>query len=248
MTNAEKYRFADFTREEYRKILQKAKAMGYQFRFFTDFDKDEKFALWRHDLDFSVHSAKKMAEIEAEEGVRSTYFLHLHSEFYNLLEAEVAKLVKDIIGMGHQVGLHFDTHFYNIQDEESLDEKIIFEKFILEKFFDTEIKAFSFHNTTPFTMNCKAATYGGLVNTYANYFQENVTYCSDSNGYWRFKRIIDVIEENNPRIQILTHEWWQAEVMSPKQRVYRWIDGRAEKTKNYYNNSLIKANRENIDW
>lgn len=247
MTNAEKYNFADFTLEEYRKILQQAKEQNYQFRFFTDFNKDEKFALWRHDLDFSVHSAKKMAQIEQEENIKSTYFIHLHNEFYNLLEAEVSNLIKDIIKMGHQIGLHFDTHYYNIQDARLLDEKIKLEANFLNNIFDTEIKVFSFHNTTPFTMNCKEEMYGGLINTYANYFQENVTYCSDSNGYWRFKRIIDVVKENNPRIQILTHEWWQAEVMSPKQRIHRWINGRAEKTKNFYDNLLKNINRENID-
>jgi hypothetical protein len=229
-------------------VLQKTKHFGYQFRFFTDFDKNEKFALWRHDVDFSVHAAKKLALIEAEEGVISTYFLHLHSEFYNLLEAEVFNRVKDIIGLGHQIGLHFDTHFYNIQDATLLDEKIRFEADFLGHLLGTPIKVFSFHNTTPFIMGCKAPNYGGLINTYASYFQENVTYCSDSNGYWRFKRLTDVIEENHPRIQILTHPaWWQENPMAPRQRILNCVEGRDKKSIDYYDSLLAINNKLNIN-
>ena len=32
-----------------------------------------------------------------------------------------------------------------------------------------------------------------MINTYAKYFKENVEYCSDSNGYWRYKRLEDFL-------------------------------------------------------
>ena len=118
MSNKEKYRFEDFTEESYLKFLRLAKER-YVFRSYSDFDKDENFILWRHDVDFSVHRAKRLAEIEKSENLKTTYFIHLHSEFYNVFEAEISKLIHQIIELGHFIGLHFDTHYYSINEENS---------------------------------------------------------------------------------------------------------------------------------
>ena len=135
------------------------------------------------------------------------------------------------------------------ESENALTDNIVFEKNILQKVFGN-INVFSFHNTTPFTMNCKAWEYGGLINTYADYFQKNVEYCSDSNGYWRYNRLMDVLAQStSQRLQILTHpEWWQEEVMSPWQRIQRCIDGRARRNRDFYQNHLRTFGMKNIDW
>ena len=49
--------------------------------------------LWRHDVDFSIHRASSLAKIENELGVKATYFLKLHSEFYNLFEKSIFEKV-----------------------------------------------------------------------------------------------------------------------------------------------------------
>ncbi len=245
----ELFHFSDFTTDHYRLLLREAKK-NYQFSFYDRIDKDASFILWRHDLDFSIQRAYRIAQIEKEVGVASTYFVHLHNEYYNLFEKEISSLISKISEMGHQIGLHFDTHYYNIDNEDKLEEKLHLEKEILKGIFGLEVKAFSFHNTTQFTMGCQKWTYAGLINTYAEFFQKNVEYCSDSNGYWRFKRLHDVITKgNSQQLQILTHpEWWQEEIMSPWQRIQRCIDGRAENNKNYYREHLRKVGMKNIDW
>ena len=101
----QKFHFNDFTRKEYRNLLRLAKA-SYEFRLFTNFNKDEKFVIWRHDLDFSIQAAVKLAIIEAEEGIASTYFIWPHSEYYNLLDRESAQGIRKILSLGHQIGLH----------------------------------------------------------------------------------------------------------------------------------------------
>lgn len=249
MSNSEKYFFSDFTRSNYRKILRTAKE-NYTFRSYLDFDKKEKFILWRHDVDFSVHSALKLAQIEKKENISSTYFLLLHSELYNLLEKEISDLVFEIIRLGHNIGLHFDSHYYNIKTEGELKKHLHFEKKILENIFKQKIKVFSFHKTTPFTMGCQNWKYAGMINTYAEYFQKNVDYCSDSNGIWRFKRLEDVLKSGlNARMQVLTHpEWWQDEILSPKERLYRCMDGRNNKNKFWYEKLMEEVGRKNIDW
>jgi hypothetical protein len=249
MTNAEKYHFNDFTYEAYESLLLKAKET-YTFSSYHNFDPASRFLLWRHDVDFSIHNALDFAEIENKNQVKSTYFLHLHSEFYHLLEAGVADKVRNIISLGHDIGLHFDTHFYNIGNVEQLEKYLLIEKNLLESIFGIEIKVFSFHNTNPFVLSLDATRYAGLINTYSKYFQKEIPYCSDSYGVWRFRRLKEVIDSSaDHSLQVLTHpELWHKTVKSPIERVKNCIDGRARNTLSFYLNFLEKNGREIIDW
>lgn len=243
------YHFKDFTTEHYRYIIREAKK-NYQFSSYDSFDKNSKFILCRHDVDISAHRALKLATIEKEEGISATYFWHMHSEYYNLFEKEIFEIVKQISSLGHHFGLHFDSHFYNVQTQEQIEKHLSIEKDILENIFNVKIRVFSFHNTNPFVMSCKDWKYAGLINTYARYFQEEVTYCSDSNGYWRFNRMSEIVENGEAKcLQLLTHPvWWHEEIMSPWQKVQRSIDLRADKIKNHYCNFLQISKMKNIDW
>jgi hypothetical protein len=249
VNNAERYHFSDFTRSNYRRLLRLAREQ-YVFRTFSDYQPDERFVLWRHDVDFSMHAARKLADIEAEEGITATYFLHLHSEFYNLFEKDVVECVKVVAASGHALGLHFDTHFYDVSDTLELERLIALEREFLETVFGIQIGALSFHIASPFTQACRQRTYAGLVSANSGYLQSEVGYCSDSNGYWRFRRLEDVLRHgDHPRLQVLTHpEMWQETVMSPKERVARCIEGRAEKTRAWYERTLRTGRRENVDW
>jgi hypothetical protein len=249
VTNSDKYNFSDFTSDNYRRLLKIAKNK-FTFKSFSNYQNSEEFIIWRHDVDFSMHRALKLAQIEAEEGIKSTYFVLLHSEFYNLLEKEISELLKNIIELGHDVGLHFDSHYYNISNEKELEDKLLFEKTIIEGIFNIKINSFCFHINNDFTLKCNKANYAGLINAFSEIFQKEIAYCSDSNGYWRFKRLEDVlIDSEIKKLQVLTHpELWQDEIMSPKQRVYRCAELRAEKTKQWYDNVLKINGRENLDW
>jgi hypothetical protein len=248
MNNADKYHFADFTRENYRHLLKLSKKT-WAFRRFTDYKKDERFLILRHDIDFSPQAALKIARIEREEGVAATYFVNLHSEFYNLLEREVSDCVLKIAELGHDIGLHFDSHYFGVSSEDQLDGLLETEVSILHAMLGIRVKSFSFHNTTPFTMNCKRDMYAGLINAYADYFQSRAGYCSDSNGYWRFRRLEDVLREaKDERLVVLTHaEMWLDQPLSPRKRVHKAIDGRARAGKELYDRFLKAANRENVD-
>ena len=112
-----------------------------------------------------------------------------------------------------------------------------------------KITAFSFHNPTPEILVYDNWEYNGLINTYASFFQNECKYCSDSNGYWRHTRLYDFLIENaeKPK-QVLTHPaWWTEREMSPKERIWRCLDQRAQKTKEYYIKSLKEYGRQHID-
>ena len=248
--NSIKYKFEQFTFKNYRTILENAK-LNYSFITYDKVNLESKdFILLRHDVDHSMHNALKMATIEHELNIVSTYFIHLHNEFYNFFEKEISEIILKIIELGHEVGLHFDVHYHHINTEEELNELIQFEKSLLEKVINRNVKVFSFHNTNEFTMNCKEWSYGGLINTYANIFQSEVGYCSDSNGYWRFEVLQEIImQKKYTKLQVLTHpELWQEQVMSPKQRIYHCADVNADRIKRIYDEHLIEYKRENVDW
>jgi hypothetical protein len=248
MTSSYRHNHSDFTRSNYRKLLKLARD-AYTFRNFTDFDRDERFVLWRHDVDASVQSALCLAEIEADEALTATYLFNLHCVVYSVFEKETTDCIREIQALGHQLGLHFEAAHYGIRSEDELQARLSWERGVLEDLFGQEIRVFSFHNPAAFELSCRAWKYAGMINTNAEYFREEVGYCSDSNGYWRFRRLEDVLTEaEDERLQVLTHPaWWQETVMPPRQRIQGVVDERGRKIMALYDDQLDEGGRENID-
>jgi hypothetical protein len=112
----------------------------------------------------------------------------------------------------------------------------------------TKIKVFSFHDPTKKILKkYNEFKYAKMINTYASYFRDNVQYCSDSNGYWRFYDIRDFLNKKHKRVQVLTHPgWWQKKYMIPLNRVKRCINGRAKKNFKFYSEAIKKSRRKNV--
>lgn len=232
MTNREKYRFDDFTLDNYKRLVALALEKGYEFISYTDeFVQDRKDILWRHDVEFEPDIALKMAEIESSLGAKATYFFQIHCPYYNIFDPHYTEVFNKIKSLGHFVGLHFDSHYYGIENESQLNEYIQLDKEYFERVMKVKIDTFSFHNTTPFTQSCLEPMYGGLINVYSSHFKKNFNYCGDSLGYWRFDRLEDVLnDESVQHLQVLTHDAnWTEEVMSPRKRVRDFVNKHAER-------------------
>lgn len=149
--------------------------------------------------------------------------------------------------MGHDIGLHFDAAFHNPSDEVQLGDQIRTEAALLESLFDCKPSAFSFHNPTATHLSFEKEEYGSLLNCYSHRLKVEVPYCSDSNGYWRFRRLKDVLNQaTDPCLQVLTHPgWWQETVMPPRQRIFRSVYGRAAATLQDYDSGLETHDRLN---
>jgi len=246
--NKLKLTLRDFTTIEYRKLLKLAKK-NYDFASYNSIPWKKKFVLWRHDVDASLNRGLALAKIEHEEGLKSTYFINLHSQLYNVNEISQFKIISKILSLGHEIGLHLDFSFYNIKSKKKLDQVITHESKYLEYLFKKKPVAFSFHNPSAHSLRFDEDRYGDLINCYSKKLKTNVAYVSDSNGYWRFQRLKNILQlAKDNSIQVLTHpEWWQSKILSPRQRIFRSIYGRATANLESYDNQIKSHKRINFN-
>ncbi len=243
--DAERYHYDDFTEDSYRAILHAAKDR-YAFEPFGTSSRDAH-VLWRHDVDISVHRALALARIEHEEEVRATYLLQLHSTFYNLLERPVLAAARELFELGHWAGLHYDAGFHGAGSKDELVDHLVRERDLLAEAVGHPVGVFSFHAPEASGVHdLNDERMAGMVSTYARSIREEYEYVSDSNGYWRHRRLPEVLEEaGHERLHVLTHpEWWQREAMSPRQRLERAVRGRAEHTLSAWESWTYKHRRE----
>ncbi len=211
----------DFSLRHYAETLAAMKEDGFSFVKFdnlsgsTFLETSNKIAILRHDIDKSVAKSLWMAEVESELGIQSTFFLRLHSNYYNPFGYKVYDQVKKMEALGHQIALH--TEFYDaarLSGESPMD---MFEKEMkaFEAILGYQPSAYSNHRTTGSTNMEDLLTYSKLItqkyllkSAYDKDLMENFHYLSDSSGFWRqgcfcksFKRY--------SKIYILTHaDWW----------------------------------------
>ena len=237
----------DFSIENYKYLIEFI-SKNYSSIFFNEYDSKKQIVLLRHDIDYSISNSLRLAKIEHNFGLKSTFFVNIHSEFYNFFEKDSIASLKEILKLGHSIGIHFDSTFWNLKDEEQLVKNLTFEKAIIDEALGIKVNAFSFHNPTEFVLSFKKDTYAGLINTYSDRFMNEFKYCSDSNGYWRHERMFDVVESlNHERLHLLTHPgWWTSEIKPPREKIYSIINERAQFILDDYDLNLINSKRENI--
>jgi hypothetical protein len=98
----------------YRHLLEAAK-QRYWLPLVRDVARglpERDFLLIRHDVDITPWSALRMAQLEHELGVHTTYYYRLHAPFYNLMDGAVLDSVRQVAAMGHEVGLHYEPGFF----------------------------------------------------------------------------------------------------------------------------------------
>lgn len=206
----------EFTYDAYRKLIDKVLQNGYQVCSYKNVDKFDKAIILRHDVDFSPRKAIDMARIEYQLGVKSTYFVLLSTEFYNVFSKETADILSQIIEMGHEIGLHFDEQRYNATSIDQMKDYVYKEASILEKALDSEVNVISMHRPSKFTLN-NNIEFEGLINSYSKKYFKEMKYVSDSRMYWR-EDVIDIIHNNKyNKLHILTHPFWYSDKVEKTQ-------------------------------
>lgn len=248
--NGDSTKTTGFTLAEYRRLIS-ATSLKYPCVGFEILESPlPTFAILRHDIDMSPLQALELAKIESASGVRATYTVLLTGEFYSPFEQTTRQTLRAIAALGHDIGLHFDAAWHGIKGEKQLHAAIKWEVGILNELLDLPdkrgVKMFSFHNTTPFTMACRASHYAGLRNAYAGVLQDEVQYTSDSNGYWIHRSWDQLMRESPLKIQVLTHpEWWHQRELEPAEKVCSQLHARATDAWASYRALLQRGSRHN---
>lgn len=242
-------RWQDFTESAYISILAALVRQNYEFSTFGA-NSEHKHVLLRHDVDFSLQRSLRMAELEVAYNARATYFVNPRSEFYSIAEPQAVKVAKEILARGHKIGLHFDSAAYDAVEWSYLElrDALHRERMLLEAIVEHRVNAVSWHNPdTTNLLNFKDDEIAGLINVYSARFREGYVYASDSNGYWRFNAMANVIAEGHPRLHLLTHPgWWTPLPLSPSDRIDRALLGRARAVRQRYDALLTRSGRNNI--
>ena len=80
----------DFTIATYRQLLDALMGSGMTFHL-------------RHDVDLRPHNSLRTAQIEAEKGLKATYYFRCVPESYN------EEVIRAIAALGHAVGYHYES-------------------------------------------------------------------------------------------------------------------------------------------
>jgi len=97
---------ADFTYGKYAELLEAGLDLGIPFLTVRDYLSAESlppaFVVLRHDVDRKPGNALDFARIEAERGVRSTYYFRTVSETFR------PSIIGVIESLGHEIGYHYE--------------------------------------------------------------------------------------------------------------------------------------------
>ncbi len=204
-----------FSYIEYENIISLVK-MNLPIMDFSDItDETEKFCVLRHDIEFSIDRALKIAEIEKSLGISSTYTVQLRNNTYNALSQKNIDIIRKINNMGHKIGLHQNPPLMN---DEKLIKYILKDIETLEHYYGFEVDRYAFHRcgSNPEILK-RYVEIPNKINCYDkkffHYFKGNtpkklrVYYIADSNHKWKYGYPIELNFNKVNKIQLLTHPY-----------------------------------------
>ena len=95
----------DFTLKTYRCLLSSIQEAGYAFYTFEDWCDGKargRYVILRHDVDLKANNSLATAGIEAEMGIRATYYFRI------VPQSNQPAVIKAIAKLGHEIGYHYE--------------------------------------------------------------------------------------------------------------------------------------------
>ena len=135
----------DFSYTGYARLLSLLRQHDYETVDYHNYEGYSRCVILHHDIDTDLTQAVRLAELEAEAGVRSTYFVLLRTDFYNPASSESLEQLHRIQALGHEIGLHFDEKAYPTGTQEEMVQRILKERGVLSALLETEVSTVSMH-------------------------------------------------------------------------------------------------------
>ncbi|MFZ2489537.1 MAG: hypothetical protein WAZ19_15620 [Anaerolineae bacterium] len=214
--------YPDFTLAAYRELLT---ALAARWRVGpVTLNAAPGSLLLRHDVDFSPALALRMAEVEAELGLRSTYFVALHL-LYNPHAPQHAAAIRRMAALGHALGLHYDGPIYDAAPDPAAQLALLQQHVaVLQDLAATQIGAIARHNPSTATGSDPFAA-SPYLNAYDPALFGDTVYLSDSCRAWRDGGLSACWAEPTPqRIYLLVHpEVWLGEAGTARLAYLPWL-------------------------
>lgn len=225
-----------FNLKNYTALLKHALHVGYRFITFdrlsvsdpatfyisnaaVDIERGGR-CLLRHDVDADLAAAAVLARAESAMRISATYFLMWRSPCYNLMSRSGQQYAEEILGLGHQIGLHYDQGFDALHhvSSQSTGEQVRQQADWLETLLNCRVSAVSFHQPSPALLQA-GVDCGERFNTYDRKRLRDFRYITDSNrvfSIWSDVETAAAIEADThalarcwPQdIQLLIHPMW----------------------------------------
>jgi len=122
----------DFTISIYKNLLKSLQSAGFFFKTFSEYitENPTTFAedspltshrspliILRHDVDILPQNSLRFAQIQAEMGIKGSYYFRAVPESWD------EKIIKEIASLGHEVGYHYENMDTVSQKSEGLSNK-----------------------------------------------------------------------------------------------------------------------------
>lgn len=200
------------SRQLYLEFLAKARERGFAFVRFEDFlpgrpPLPERYIVLRHDIDFAPAYSLRMAELEHEAGVASTFFVLVDGQFYNPLGKEVVEQLRRIRDLGHEIGLHFAV---SSAADADLGREVAFRLEVLSAIAGVTVRSYSQHDpvNAGFAQVTLPPGHHPCADATTVIRDNDLLYVSDSAMMWRrytFDSALD--EDRNLCLLAHPHSW-----------------------------------------
>lgn len=179
----------------------------------------------RHDVDVSLKSAVRLAEIESGLGVHATYMVIPNSPLYDIAGEVGRTALGKLCDLGHEVALHFDIPEHERSNQLAIDEiadQINLASNAIEQITRVPVQSLSFHRPPPNFLR-GPETVCDKVNAYSEALMAN--YVSDSRGSWSRNWRERLNLSPGALNQILIHPiWWGEQHLPPEQRLQQFFE------------------------
>lgn len=232
----------DFTYDAYIKLLKLLKQRYRIVSFFEVSKEEDSFLILRHDVDASLEAALKMARMENNLGIRSTYFVLFSHKLYNLSEKDDLVTLKEISKLGHEIGLHYDVEVYESYCRD-LKETLKNEIELLQDLLNRKVFSIACHNITTINGEDPFKNIAGYINAYDPELCEN--YVSDSCRAWYLEDLSRLLDFDYKRVQLLIHPFLWTENVCERDAVLERLFRNIEKKNRDYKLKWLKIWHEN---
>jgi len=224
----------DFTFSYYKQIFQKALENNYKIitlkEFFLDeYHENDKILVNRIDVDVKIERLREIFKIFKELDIKASIYLRLHAPNYNLLSIGNIKIIKDLVSIGCEVGLHTELEdvgeYCNLNKRKLLRQEVeLFETVFGVKLYGTASHGdMTYYNNLDFWKTNAPSDFGLIYEAYDKKLWDNCRYISDSE-WTRWKAYengmlldsdrrnpIEHMQDNPKVLHILTHpeSWYE---------------------------------------